>query len=39
LGESWGGVNVDIKPVPVNKDVIALLKDYGLNQEDATKWV
>lgn len=34
-----GGVNTDVKPVPVNMDVIDILDQYGLNKEYAIKWV
>jgi 5'-AMP-activated protein kinase, catalytic alpha subunit len=32
-----GGVNTDVKPVPVNMDVIDILDQYGLNKEYAIK--
>lgn len=32
-----GGVNTDVKPVPVNMEVIDLLEEYGLNKEYAVK--
>lgn len=34
-----GGVNTDLKPVPVNMEVIELLEEYGLNKEYAIKCV
>lgn len=35
--ETSGGVNVDIKPVPVNMEVISILDEYGCNKEYAIK--
>lgn len=35
--ETSGGVNVDIKPVPVNMEVINILDEYGCNRDYAIK--
>lgn len=37
--ETSGGVNTELRPVPVNMDVIDHLEEYGLNKEYAIKWV
>jgi 5'-AMP-activated protein kinase catalytic alpha subunit len=35
--KTCGGVNTEVKPVPVNMDVINILDGYGLNKEYAIK--
>ena len=37
--ETSGGVNTEVRPVPVNMDVIDHLEEYGLNKEYAIKCV
>lgn len=39
ISESCGGVNIEIKEVPVNQSIISVLDDYGCNREYAIKCV
>ena len=39
MSQTSGGVNIEVKPVPVNNDIISILSDYGWNKEYAIKCI